>query len=114
MTRTVDTTKLHPVFVRQLDALAGGDIDVLMQNYEPDAALVRYEGVSEGFDEVKETLTAYLTLKPTMVELLDYAETGDTVFYRANMTIAGAPEKAFGTLVLRGDRIWRQTAGFGG
>lgn len=108
-----DTATLHPVFVRQLAALAGGDIDELMLNYEPDAALVRYEGVSEGFDAVKETLTGYLTLNPAMVELLDYAETADTVFYRAIMSIAGAPEKAFGTLILRNGRIWRQTAGFG-
>lgn len=113
MTQTYEIAKLHPTFVRQLDALAAGDIDALMENYEPDAALLRFEGISAGTAELRETLTGYLSVKPQLIELTQYIETEDTIFYRAVMNLAGEPEKAFGTLVLRNGRIWRQTAGFG-
>jgi hypothetical protein len=113
VTQTYEISKLHPAFVRQLDALAAGDVDAIMANYEPDAALLRFEGVASGTAELRETLAAYLSLKPTLVELTEYIETDDTIFYRARMNIGGSPENAFGTLVLRNGRIWRQTAGFG-
>lgn len=114
MTQAYDTTKLNPAFVRQLDALADGDINEIMANYEPDAQLLRFDGIARGAGEVREALSGYLSLKPELVELTDYAETDDTIFYRAVMNLGGAPERAFGTLVLRNGRIWRQTAGFGG
>ena len=113
MTQTYELAKLHPTFVRQLDALAAGDVDQILENYEPDAALLRFEGVATGTAELRETLAGYLTLKPQLIELTQYIETGDTIFYRAIMNLGGAPEKAFGTLVLRNGKIWRQTAGFG-
>jgi ketosteroid isomerase-like protein len=113
VTQTDEIAKLHPTFVRQLDALAAGDLDELMENYEPDAALLRFEGVAGGHDAVRETLAGYLTLKPQLIELTQYVETDDTIFYRAVMNLGGSPEKAFGTLVLRNGKIWRQTAGFG-
>ncbi|MFJ5550714.1 MULTISPECIES: nuclear transport factor 2 family protein [unclassified Streptomyces] len=105
--------KLHPVFRRQMDALAALDIDAVMANYTDDAVLLRFEGVSTGAKAVRETFTGYLTLKPTLVELQEYIETDDTIFYRAIMNLNGEPEHAFGTLVVRDGRIWRQTAGFG-
>ena len=113
MTQTYDITKLNPAFVRQLDALAAGDVDQIMANYEPDAELLRFDGIARGTAELREALGGYLTLKPELVELTQYVETDDTIFYRAIMNLGGAPEKAFGTLVLRNGKIWRQTAGFG-
>ncbi|MFE3995383.1 nuclear transport factor 2 family protein [Streptomyces goshikiensis] len=109
-----DISKLHPVFVRQMDALAALDIEAVMKNYTDDAVLLRFEGASVGIDAVRETFTGYLTVKPTLVELQEYIETEDTIFYRAIMNLNGEPEHAFGTLVVRDGRIWRQTAGFGG
>jgi hypothetical protein len=113
VTQTYDMTKLNPAFVRQLDALAAGDIDEIMANYEPDAELLRFDGIARGTGELRAALGGYLGLKPEVVELTQYVETDDTIFYRATMKLGGAPEKAFGTLVLRNGRIWRQTAGFG-
>jgi ketosteroid isomerase-like protein len=107
------TTALHPVFVRQLDSLANRDIDGLVDNYTPDATLIRFDGVATGIDEVRDALTGYLSVRPELVELTDYVDSGDTIFYRARMTLNGQPENAFGTLVIRDDKIWRQTAGFG-
>ncbi|MGW1892879.1 nuclear transport factor 2 family protein [Streptomyces sp. NPDC002004] len=110
---TYDISTLHPVFQRQMEALAALDIDAVMKNYTDDAVLLRFEGVSEGIDAVRETFTGYLTLKPTLVELQEYVETDDTIFYRAIMNLNGEPEHAFGTLVVKDGLIWRQTAGFG-
>ncbi|MEU3776744.1 nuclear transport factor 2 family protein [Streptomyces sp. NPDC032472] len=109
-----DISKLHPVFVRQMEALAALDIEAVMKNYTDDAVLLRFEGASVGIDAVRETFTGYLSVKPTLVELQEYVETEDTIFYRAIMNLNGEPEHAFGTLVVRDGRIWRQTAGFGG
>lgn len=108
-----DLSTLHPVFQRQMEALAALDIDAVMKNYTDDAVLLRFEGVSEGIEAVRETFTGYLTLKPALVELQEYVETDDTIFYRAIMNLNGEPEHAFGTLVVKDGRIWRQTAGFG-
>jgi ketosteroid isomerase-like protein len=104
--------RLHPVFQRQVDSIVRGDLDALLDNYAPDATLVRFDLVAEGIDEVRETLRGYLTTNPEVVELTSYAEGGDTIFYRATMKLNGQPRDAFGTLVLRDGKIWRQTAGF--
>ncbi|MER5775232.1 nuclear transport factor 2 family protein [Streptomyces sp. NPDC002039] len=109
-----DIATLHPVFVRQMEALAALDIEAVMKNYTDDAVLLRFEATAVGIEAVREALTGYLTLKPTLVELQDYIETEDTIFYRAIMNLDGEPEHAFGTLVVRDGRIWRQSAGFGG
>nr|WP_042188732.1 nuclear transport factor 2 family protein [Kibdelosporangium sp. MJ126-NF4]CEL18421.1 hypothetical protein [Kibdelosporangium sp. MJ126-NF4]CTQ97904.1 hypothetical protein [Kibdelosporangium sp. MJ126-NF4] len=103
---------MHPVFQKQLDCLADGDLDALLDNYAPDATLIRFDRVATGIDEVRETMRGYLTAKPELVELTQYAEGGDTVFYRATMKVNGRTLDAFGTLVIRNGRIWRQTAGF--
>ncbi|WP_037601152.1 nuclear transport factor 2 family protein [Streptacidiphilus rugosus] len=108
-----DMSKLHPVFRRQMDALHALDLDALMKNYNDDAVLLRFEGVSTGIEEVRETFTGYLSVKPRLLELQEYVETDDTIFYRAIMSLNGEPEHAFGTLIVRDDKIWRQTAGFG-
>lgn len=39
-----DISKLHPVFVRQMEALAALDIEAVMKNYTDDAVLLRFEG----------------------------------------------------------------------
>ena len=112
MART-DIDGLHPVFVRQMAALSSRNLDELMENYLPDAALLRYEGASVGTTALRELFTGYLSLKPTLIDLTEYIETDDTIFYRAVMNLGGAPENAFGTLVVKDGKIWRQTAGFG-
>ncbi|MFC1408253.1 ATP-binding protein [Streptacidiphilus sp. N1-12] len=110
---TYDIAKLHPVFRRQMEAIDALDLEALIKNYTDDAVLLRYEGVSTGIDAVRETFTGYFTVKPKLVELQEYIETDDTIFYRAIMSLNGEPEHAFGTLVVRDGKIWRQTAGFG-
>lgn len=103
---------MHAVLERQLAALAAGDIEAVMENYAPDAALVRFDGVFAGTERIRATLSAYLALKPRLVELLHYAEHMDTVFYRAVMNVGGQQKDSMGMLVLREGKIWRQAAVF--
>ncbi|ONI82925.1 hypothetical protein ALI144C_17880 [Actinosynnema sp. ALI-1.44] len=103
---------MHPVLRKQLDCLAGGDLDALLDNYAPDATLVRFDHVASGIEEVRATMRGYLAARPELVELSQYAESGDTVFYRATMEVGGQRRDTFGTLVIKDGKIWRQTAGF--
>jgi ketosteroid isomerase-like protein len=107
----IDT--LHPVFAKQMAGLSSRNLDELMDNYQPDAVLLRFDGSASGTAELREAFAAYLSLKPELVELTQYAETDDTILYRAVMNLGGELEQAFGTLVVRDGKIWRQTAGFG-
>ncbi|MEZ0095568.1 nuclear transport factor 2 family protein [Streptacidiphilus sp. EB129] len=111
MART-DSQVLHPVHVRQLAALSNRSLDDLMDNYLPDAALLRYDGVWAGTAALRELFTGYLSLEPTLIGFTEYVQTDDTVFYRAVMRLGGVATNTFGTLVVKHGKIWRQTAGF--
>lgn len=102
---------LHPVFRRQMAALADGDLEALVANYHPEARLLRFDATASGLAEIRELFAGYLRLRPELVELTDYSETEDTVFYRAVMNLGGTPEHAFGALVVREGKVWRQVAG---
>lgn len=108
MART-DTEGLHPVLVRQLTALNNCDLDDLMENYLPDATLLRRQGASVGTAALRELFTEYLSLKPALIDLTEYVESDDTVFYCAIMNLGGVPVNACGTLVVKHGKIWRQT-----
>ncbi len=103
---------MHAVLERQLTALATGDIEAVMENYATDAALIRFDGVFAGTERIRATLSAYLSLQPQLVKLLQYAEHSDTLVYRAVMNVGGQAKDAMGMMVLRDGKIWRQTAGF--
>ncbi|MFJ9821460.1 nuclear transport factor 2 family protein [Streptomyces sp. NPDC101151] len=103
---------MHAVLERQLAALASGDLEAVMENYTPDATLIRFDQVFVGAQAIRMGLSVYLALKPRLVTLEEYAEQGDTLLYRAVMNVGGQERPAVGTLVLREGRIWRQTAAF--
>lgn len=108
-----DRSRMHPVMKRQLDGLADMDLEALMTNYADDAVLVRFDGSANGIGAIRKGLQEYLALRPEVLSIRDYTQTDDVIFYRASMRLAGQPENAFGTLVIRNGKIWRQTAGFG-
>ncbi|MFD4205346.1 nuclear transport factor 2 family protein [Micromonospora tulbaghiae] len=105
---------VHPVFARQVDCLARGDVEGVMDTYHPEAVVVRFQGVLRGHDEIRATFGGYMGLGADTVKLLEYAESEDTIMVRSEMTVMGEAEVGFGTYVLRDGRIWRQTAGIEG
>jgi ketosteroid isomerase-like protein len=103
-------TPARAAFERQLAAMARGDLDAVLENYAPDAALLRFDGLFSGTDRIREAFSAYLALEPQVLELCQYAEHDGTICYRAIMVIGGERKEAVGTMVLKDGMIWRQTA----
>lgn len=99
------------LFDRQIRLLEAGDLDGLLGQYHEDAVLVRFAGVVEGKPALREFFSGYLAQGPKVLELLDVAAGADTLSYHARLQLGGEEVRAHGTLVLRGERIWRQSAG---
>ncbi|MDH6574782.1 nuclear transport factor 2 family protein [Kitasatospora sp. MAP5-34] len=107
-----DMSPTRAVFERQLAALGSGDIGALMANYTSDAVLVRFDEIYVGTAGIRAAFSAYLARRPKLVELAQYAECGDTIFYRSAIDIDGQAKESIGTMVLNNGKIWRQTAAF--
>jgi hypothetical protein len=110
---TQDIAAVHPVFARQLEAIAAGDLDAVLANFTPDAALIRFDRVATGHAELRALFTGYLSRRPELLELTQYVETADTICFRAVIGLDGKTERTCTTMVLRDGRIWRQTVAFG-
>ncbi|MFF4623556.1 nuclear transport factor 2 family protein [Nonomuraea jabiensis] len=98
------------LFDRQLAAIADRDLEALLGQYHDDATVVRFDRVARGPAEIRDLFTAYLSAEPKVDEIVSVRTTDDVIFYNALMTIAGNRVTAYGTLVIRDGRIWRQTA----
>lgn len=98
------------LFDRQLTALADGDLEALLAQYDEDAVLVRFDRVARGAAELRDLFTAYLKAGPRVEEVVSLRIEDDVIFYNSLMTIGGNRVTTFGTLVVRDGRIWRQTA----
>ncbi|MFI6498847.1 nuclear transport factor 2 family protein [Nonomuraea typhae] len=101
---------INELFERQLDAIAEGDLEALLSQYHEDAIVIRLDRVAKGADEIRAFFAGYLELEPRVAEIKALQVVDDTIFYNAVMTIAGNQVSAYGTLVTRDNRIWRQTA----
>ncbi|MGW3044302.1 ester cyclase [Kitasatospora sp. NPDC001159] len=111
MTETI-TTDARAVFEKQLAAVSAGDLDSIVGNYTPDAVLVRADRSFAGAEGIREAFAGYLALRPRLVEMVEYAEHGDTICYRAVMEVAGERKETVGAMVMKDGGIWRQTASF--
>ncbi|NJP90550.1 nuclear transport factor 2 family protein [Nonomuraea sp. FMUSA5-5] len=98
------------VFDRQLAAIAGGDLEALLAQYDDEAVVVRFDRVAGGPAEIRELFSAYFAAKPQVDEVVSMRATDDVIFYHAMMTVGGNRVATYGTLVLKDGRIWRQTA----
>ncbi len=99
------------VLDRQIRLLEAGDLDGLLGLYHEDAVILRLSGVRRGREEVRAFLEGHLAQRPRALELLDVAEADDTVLFHASMELGGTEVRVHGTLLLRGERIVRETAG---
>ncbi|MEV7775701.1 nuclear transport factor 2 family protein [Kitasatospora sp. NPDC086791] len=105
-------TDVRAVFEKQLAAVTAGDLDSIVTHYTADAVLVRADRSFVGADGIREAFSGYLALRPRLVEMVEYAEHGDTICYRAVMEVAGERKETVGTMVMKDGGIWRQTASF--
>ncbi|MFJ9845942.1 nuclear transport factor 2 family protein [Kitasatospora sp. NPDC101155] len=110
--KEITTTDARAVFEKQLAAVAAGDLESVVAHYTEDAVLVRSDRSFTGADGIREAFSEYLALGPKLMEMVEYAEHGDTICYRAVMVVAGERKDSVGTMVMKDGRIWRQTASF--
>ena len=78
------------------EALNAGDLDALMELYEPGASLMPEPGtVVTGTDALREALSGFIAIKPTLTihEERTLAETGNIAFISASWSLKGiAPD----------------------
>ncbi|WP_328902115.1 MULTISPECIES: nuclear transport factor 2 family protein [unclassified Streptomyces] len=101
--------ELHPVFVKQLDALARHDLDALMEVYHPDAEWVRFQGVAKGHEAIRALIARDWERGLDFVGMHEYIHTDDTIMARCVMAVGGEKVVASGSFVLRDGMIWRVT-----
>lgn len=101
--------ELHPIFMKQGEYLAQGDLDGLMSLYHDDAVWIRFQGVVVGKENIREKIAKYWEQNLEFVEMNEYIHNDDTIMVRSTMKVNGEVEVAFGIYVIRDGKIWRQT-----
>ena len=73
------------------ETFIAGDLDALVELYEPDATLVAQPGeVVEGTEAIREALRAFLATQPTFnLEVRKVLQTGDIALSFADWTLRG-------------------------
>jgi hypothetical protein len=99
------------VFDRQLRLIEAGDLDGLLEQYDEDAVLVRFDRVIAGREGLREFFASYLAAEPRVRSVDAYAEADEVVSYQATLETAGGEVRGYGVFVLRDGKIWRQVAG---
>ena len=99
------------VFDRQVRLMEAGDLDGLLGQYHEDALLLRFDRAVRGRAALRDYYAAYLSQRPRMLELLQYADADDVISYQALLELGGEERRTHGAIVLRGERIARQVTG---
>ena len=99
------------LFERQLGLIESRDLDGLLDQYDEDAVLVRFDRVVAGKESLREFFAAYLAAEPEVRSVDAYADADDVVSYQATLATTGGELRAYGVFFLRDGKIWRQVAG---
>jgi hypothetical protein len=99
---------MHPVFMKQLQALATGDLEALMDTFHPDIVSLGFRGPLYGREEALAQLHKYEGLDMQFVGIEEYVHTDDLILTRTKMKVKGEELVAFGAYVIRDGKIWRQ------
>jgi len=81
------------VFQEAVGQVSAGDLDAVMEYYEPDAVFVDPTGVTiQGRDAIRAVMGEYLGLKPTLTvnKVRKLIETPDIALLSADWTMTGA------------------------
>lgn len=100
--------QLHPVFVKQLEALATGDFDALLDTLHPDIVSLQFQGPLYGRQEARDLLRKYEGLDMEFVGIEEYVHCDDMILTRTKLRVKGEEVVAFGAYVIRDGKIWRQ------
>jgi hypothetical protein len=104
-------TKPRDVLDRQVELLQSGDVDGLIDQYDEEAIVLRFDMIARGRDEIRSLFADYVARGPRLKSLDSYAESSDMLSYQATMELSGSEVRTYGVFVLRRGKIWRQVAG---
>jgi hypothetical protein len=99
---------LHPVFMKQLEALAAGDLTAVLDTFHPDIVSLGFRGPLYGRDGALAQLRKYEGLDMEFVGIEEYVHCDDLILTRTRMKVKGEEIVAFGAYVIRDGKIWRQ------
>lgn len=92
--------------------LLEGKTTDLAQRYTEDAMVVRFDRVANGRAEIKELFDDYAAENPQITDLDGLRIHEDVILYQAAEHLSDRTCTAVGTMVFRGNLIWRQTVTF--
>jgi hypothetical protein len=104
-------TKSRHLLDRQIELLQSGDVDGLVDQYDEEATVLRFDMSAQGHEQIRSLFTDYVARGPRLKSLDSYAESSDMLSYQATMELGGSEVRTYGILVLRRGKIWRQFAG---
>lgn len=106
----MSTIEMPVLLDKQIGQLRKHDLDAMMENYHPDAIVMRPGAVARGKAEIREFFAEYLSMNPEIIEVMTAEQAGDVILYHAKIGIGADVHADVGTWILRDGRIWRQTA----
>ncbi|HEV7752859.1 MAG TPA: nuclear transport factor 2 family protein [Baekduia sp.] len=104
-------TTPRELFDRHRRLVEAGDVEALVGLYHEDAVLLRFDRTVRGRAGLRDHFTAYLAGHPRVREVLQLADAEDLVSYQVLVEQGGEEVRAYGALMLRGERIARQVEG---
>ena len=104
-------TTPRELFDRHRRLVEAGDVEALLGLYHEDAVLLRFDRTVRGRAALRDHFSAYLAGRPRVGEVLQLADAEDLVSYQVVVAQGGEEVKAYGALMLRGERIARQVEG---
>jgi hypothetical protein len=104
-------TTPRELFDRQRRLMEAGDVEALVGLYHEDAVLLRFDRTVRGKPALRDHFTTYLAARPRVREVLQLADSDDLVSYQVVVEQGGEEVRAYGALMLRGERIARQVEG---
>jgi hypothetical protein len=99
------------LFSRYRRLIEANDLEGLVAQYHDDAVILRFDRAVSGRAALREYLSSFLTARPRFKEILQLATSDDLVSWQAVVEQGEDEVRAYGTLVLRGERIAREVSG---
>ena len=100
-------------YQQQIAALEAYDIDALMAQYHPDAAMIGFDFTVKGHTAIRKHFVGYLerlgTLKLKSTD--KFTETDDSIFFEATITTNLGEARVYDVFLLRGGKATHHFSG---
>ena len=93
----MDFSQIHPVFAKQIEALAKDDMETLMAVYHPEIVSLRFQGPVVGRQAARDLLKQYEGLDMEFVGIDEYVHSDDMIMTRTRLRVKKTPSVATGS-----------------